>query len=244
MQGPSRPDSSSKDPAENAYTRREFLVRSGKAGAAGAIAATVPIRLLTPPAQAAPAGVLTKSERRTLRAAVARIVPAEGPGDWSAAEVGADEYIVGLLAGTGHIFAGGPTRRRFPRFQRLPRVKRIGWSREVRRLRKVYRRGLKELDARAGGDFASAPAPTQDAILTQLDDQRDPFFNALYENTMEGVYGHPVYGGNRNFRAWRQFAYQGDVHGVRFPGIGPEDAPWNVFGGYAPEEMAKPGKGP
>jgi hypothetical protein len=33
------------------------------------------------------------------------------------------------------------------------------------------------------------------------------------------------------------------VHGVRFfPRIGPPDAPWNVHGGYAPEEMIKPGK--
>ena len=31
------------------------------------------------------------------------------------------------------------------------------------------------------------------------------------------------------------------LHGVRFPNVGPKDAPWNVFGGYAPEEMAKPG---
>src|SRR5205814_1381221 len=82
-------------------------------------------------------------------------------------------------------------------------------------------------------------APTQDAILTGLDDRRDPFFNALVEHTMEGVYGHPVYGGNRNFRAWKAFGYQGDVHGVRFPGIGPPDAPWNRYGGYAPEEMGK-----
>ena len=27
------------------------------------------------------------------------------------------------------------------------------------------------------------------------------------------------------------------------PAFGPPDAPWNVFGGYAPEEMAKPGTG-
>src|SRR5207244_866956 len=136
------------------------------------------------------------------------------------------------------IYAGGPVRSRFARFQRLTRVKRIGWTREVRRLRKLYRRGLRDLDARAGGDFASLPAPAQHAILTELDDRGSDSFAALFAHTMEGVYGHPVYGGNRDYRAWKTFDYQGDVHGVRFPGIGPADAPWNVYGGYAPEEMA------
>ena len=59
---------------------------------------------------------------------------------------------------------------------------------------------------------------------------------------MEGVYSHPVYGGNRDYRGWKAFGYAGDVHGVRFPQIGPPDAPWNVYGGYAPEEMACRGR--
>jgi gluconate 2-dehydrogenase gamma chain len=220
-------------------SRREFLAASGKAGLASAVVASAPAKALA----AAPEGVLSPRERRTLRAAVARIVPADGPGDWSAADVGADASILQLLGGGGRIYAGGPTRRRFARFQPLSRVKRIGWSREIRRLRKLYRSGLRELDAQAGGDFAALPAPAQDAILTELDDRGDPFFAALYDHTMEGVYSHPVYGGNRDYVAWRTFGYQGDVHGVRFPNIGPPDAPWNVFGGYAPDEMAKPGDG-
>jgi gluconate 2-dehydrogenase gamma chain len=105
----------------------------------------------------------------------------------------------------------------------------------------VYSDGLAELDRLAGGDFAAVPPPVQDAILTTLDDRGDPFFAALYSHTMEGVYGHPVYGGNRDYLAWQSFGYAGDVHGVRFPGIGPADAPWNVYGGYAPQEMERPG---
>jgi gluconate 2-dehydrogenase subunit 3-like protein len=229
--------------AKRDYTRRAFLARAGRAGAAGAVASSAPLGLLAPPAAAAQSGVLSKNERRTLTAAVARIVPAERAGDWSAADVGADDYIVGLLAGIDRIYAGGPVRSRFKRFQRLWRVKRIGWTREVRRLRGLYKRGLADLDARAGGDFASIPAGAQDAILTALDLQADEFFAALFNHTMEGVYAHPVYGGNRNFRAWKHFGYQGDVHGVRFPRVGPAKAPWNVHGGYAPQEMIEPGKG-
>jgi hypothetical protein len=107
---------------------------------------------------------------------------------------GADEYIVTLLSNPTHpdrVYAGGPYRSRFARFQRLSRVKRIGWSREIRRLRRVYAQGLAELDLRmAGGDFAGAPAPTQDAILTELDYAGSAFFNAPYNHTLEGVYSH------------------------------------------------------
>jgi gluconate 2-dehydrogenase gamma chain len=232
-------------PLKRRLTRRQFLVSTGKAGVVGAVATGLPVQILSAPdVSAATSNVLSKSDQRTLRAAVARIVPAEQPGDWTAADVGADAYILGLLAGVRRIYAGGPIRRRFARFQPLSRVKRIGWGREVRRLRKVYRRGLRDLDARAGGDFASIPAEAQDAILTALDYQDDAFFGTLVDHTIEGVYSHPVYGGNKEFTAWNAFGYEGDVHGVRFPRIGPTDAPWNEYGGYAPEEMAKPGKGP
>ncbi len=221
-------------------TRRQALGQAGRAGAAGALVVAMPPAL----ARAAAPGRsgLSPSQLRTLRAAVARIVPASGPGDWSAADVGADNYIVTLLAGTSRIYAGGPVRSRFARFQQLSRVKRIGWSREVRRLRKLYATGLTQLDQMAGGNFATLPAPAQDSILTRLDYGASEFFGALCNHTFEGVYSHPIYGGNRDYRAWKAFGYAGDVHGVRFPHLGPPGAPWNVYGGYAPEEMVQPGK--
>jgi hypothetical protein len=197
--------------------------------------------LALPASVFAAAPVLTSSELRTLRAAVARIIPAEHTGDWSAADVGADLYIQNLLAGPEQIFAGGPNRAEFAQFQKLSRIKRQGWVAEVGRLRGVYRAGLKQLGDRAGGNFAGAPALLQDTVLRTLDLGGSDFFAALYHHVMEGVYSHPVYGGNKDYRAWQTFGYQGDVHGVRFPNIGPPDASWNVHGGYAPEEMRRPG---
>jgi hypothetical protein len=217
-------------------TRRQVLGRAGKAGATLAIAPGL-VRW----ANAVIGAQLSQQQLRTLRAAVARIVPAEGAGDWSAADVGADNYIVALLSGTGRIYAGGPYRSSFGNFQVLSRVKQIGWSAEIRRLRVLYQSGLAELDRLALGDFAAALPELQDVILTLLDDTGSDFFTALYNHTLEGVYSHPVYGGNADYRAWQAFGYAGDVHGVRFPNIGPADAPWNVYGGYAPEEMARPG---
>jgi len=214
-----------------ARTRRELLRDSGAAMLVLALPASV----------FAAAPVLSASELRTLKAAAARIIPAEHAGDWSAADVGADLYIQNLLAGPEQIFAGGPNRAEFAQFQKLSRIKRQGWVAEVERLRGVYRAGLKQLDARAGGNFAGVPAVLQDTILRTLDLGGSDFFAALYHHVMEGVYSHPVYGGNKDYRAWQTFGYQGDVHGVRFPNIGPPDASWNVHGGYAPEEMRRPG---
>ena len=223
------------------FTRRDLLAGAAKLSAAGALLKAFPIRSLVPLAAASP--VLAASQRRTLDAALARMIPAEGPGDWSAADVGAGDYIERLLTGDGNIYAGGPTREHFGEFQSLSRVKEIGWADEIKRLRKLYADGLAELDHRASGSFADAPAPVQDLVLESLDLEGSPFFAALYAHTMEGVYSHPIYGGNQRYRAWKDLCYQGDVHGVRFPTRGSRGA-WNTYGGYAPEEMAGPGECP
>lgn len=206
------------------------------------------------PASAGPGSFLTPDERGTLDAALARMVPAESPDDWSAADVGAGDYIDRLLTSfdpdveSPPIYAGGPTRDHFDAPQPLTRVKELGWRVHVNRLRDLYRAGLGELDRRAGGDFAEAPAPVQDAILETFDHEDDPFFEALYHHTMEGVYSHPVYRGNEDYRPWEDLDYQGDVHGRRFPdelhaddALEVSDGSWNEQGGYAPEEMILPG---
>lgn len=224
------------------FTRRQFLTGAARAGAAGAVASALPLRsAATLGASTAETAVFSARERATLEAALARMIPAEPPGTWSAVEAGALGYVERLLAGTSDIYAGGPTRDHFSDFQPLSRVKEIGWENEVTRLRTVYRDGLRELDARAGGNFAAVPSPVQDTILTELDMDGSPFFTALFHHTMEGVYSHPVYGGNAEYVAWRTFGYAGDVHGVRYPHEGDPSAPWNVYGGYGPIEMGEPG---
>lgn len=231
-------------------SRREFLAAAAKTGAAGAAAGMVPAGALAPQEAAAAARYLSARRRRTLDAALERMIPADGPQDWSAADVGAGDYIDRLLVGfdadaqTGRIYAGGPYRRQFDEYQSMSRAKRLAWQKEIRRLRTLYTRGLADLDARAGGDFAAAPAERRDAILAQLDLERSAFFATLFAHTMEGVYSHPTYGGNAGYRAWKDLCYQGDVHGVRFPGVGRAGDPWNRFGGYAPSEISKPGECP
>lgn len=218
------------------------MATAARAGAAGAALSSVPLGVPAPRASAADP-VLSVERRRTLDAALARMIPAEGPGDWSAADVGVGDYIERILTGAGDVYAGGPMREQFADFRPLGRVKEMGWAGEIDRLRALYDDGLAELDRRAGGSFADASEAIQDLVLTTLDLERSPFFAALYEHTMEGAYAHPVYGGNTGYRTWIDLCYQGDVHGVRFPTEGSIGA-WNVHGGYAPEEMIEPGACP
>ncbi|MCA1831393.1 MAG: gluconate 2-dehydrogenase subunit 3 family protein [Actinomycetota bacterium] len=223
------------------YSRRQFLAGAAKTAAAGAAASAISLPSAIPKLAAAlpEAWSFTNDERATLRAAIARIVPADGPGDWSAVDAGADNYIAQLLSGDNVMYAGG-----WPaigtEFQDLSRVKEFGWHAEIVRLRGVYRAGLADLDARAGtGSFANAPAAQQEAILRAMDLEGSAFFAALYDHTMEGVYSHPVYGGNTNRIAWDAFGYQGDVHGVRYSS---DPGPWQTYGGYSPGEMSRPGE--
>jgi hypothetical protein len=136
------------------------------------------------------------------------------------------------------IHAGGPFSGRagggrddFKRFVELDRQAALGWrirlegsrgrrEREfagpVRGLQQVYRDGLAHLDARArgalGGDFASAPAAAQDAILSDLDDDRvQELVGVAFANTLEAVYGPPEYGGNHGLVGWRYTDWPGDT---------------------------------
>ena len=231
------------------WSRRDFLRLAGTAAAGTAIAAVGGPALAT---SAPPQGFLSAGERGALSAATARIVPARGPGDWSAADLGAVDYIDNLLSGfdrdtaTGAIYAGGPYRlpggggSGFSKFVPLSRIKAAGWRTQVERWRALYALGAARLDNSAGGSFAAAPEALQDLILEELDLSGDAFFAVLYDHTMEGTYAHPVYGGNRGYRAWQDFGFAGDVHGVRFPVTGSRGS-WNQYGGFSPEEIVVAG---
>ncbi|MGH9097355.1 MAG: gluconate 2-dehydrogenase subunit 3 family protein [Acidimicrobiales bacterium] len=247
------------------WSRREFLIYGGTAVLAGSTALALPASasatmrksvqgsIDADEATTGPgSGFLDAGQRSTLSAAVAQIVPATGPLDWSAADLGVVDYIDNLLSGFdrdpagGGIYPGGPYRLSSPagpgfsEFLELSRVKLIGWRRQVDTWRGQYVDGLALLDSTSGGDFAAAPSVVQELILLDLDTAGSSFFGALFDHTMEGTYSHPVYGGNRGARSWQWLGFAGDVHGVRFPEVGSRGA-WNVYGGYAPEEIIAPG---
>lgn len=137
------------------------------------------------------AETLNDEQRACLAAIAARIFPrTDTPG---ALEVGAVDYIEQALAGA---YADS-----------LP----------------AYRGGLDALDGHCreayGNTFAPLPAETQDTVLRDLETGAAPvvngreFFEMARQHTLEGVFGDPQYGGNRDMAGWRMVGFPGQQHG-------------------------------
>lgn len=79
--------------------------------------------------------------------------------------------------------------------------------RHYRRHRAAYEAGLQEADrvskGRCGAALAEAPAKMQLEIATAVEKQQAEFFELLRKHTMEGYYGSPRHGGNRDAVSWR-----------------------------------------
>ena len=133
---------------------------------------------------------LTPAEAETLRAMVARLIPADenGPG---ALEARADRFIDRALAGAlknqKNAYTAG-----------LAAVN-------------AYAQSSK------GAAFAKLSAADQDALLTEMQANRatgfnggsGPFFNLVRTNTIQGTFSDPFYGGNENFIGWDLIGYPG-----------------------------------
>lgn len=86
----------------------------------------------------------------------------------------------------------------------------------------IYRRGLIFVDAyaqeRFGADFIELTDTQQDEILTDMDEDTATgfegpsgraFFTQLRNDTIEGAFSDPMYGGNRNKVGWALIGYPG-----------------------------------
>lgn len=166
---------------------RRAVLRGG--AAVGAVTA-LPPRVWLKAQAAAPYANLTPAEAATLEAVVGRLIPADasGPG---ALEAGAARYIDGAL---GSALAAQ---------------------------RPAYAGGLAALEAyaraTAGAPFAALPPERQDAVLTDVEQNRatgftpssGAFFDLVLGHTLEGTFGDPSYGGNRDFIGWELLGYPG-----------------------------------
>ncbi len=118
---------------------------------------------------------LTVDEARTLAAICDQIIPAD---DFpSASQAGVLDYIDRQLI------------------------------RHYREHQEAYRRGLEHVEAlsrsRFGRDLASLSTQQQLAIVSALEQQEPQFFALLRNHTMEGYYGSPRHGGNRDAASWK-----------------------------------------
>jgi gluconate 2-dehydrogenase gamma chain len=91
-----------------------------------------------------------------------------------------------------------------------------------------YRAGLKALAEHIGGAFGGKSLPQlsaqdQDKVLAGLESgsialknvDGAQFFALLLQNTQEGFFADPIYGGNRNMAGWRLIGFPGARYDYR-----------------------------
>jgi gluconate 2-dehydrogenase gamma chain len=80
-------------------------------------------------------------------------------------------------------------------------------GRHYRRHRKTYAAGLEQANRisrdRFGASLESVSPQQQLAVVTALESQNHAFFELVREHTLEGYYGSPRHGGNRDAVSWR-----------------------------------------
>jgi gluconate 2-dehydrogenase gamma chain len=133
---------------------------------------------------------LTPAEAETLRAIIARIIPADenGPG---ALEARADRFIDRALG-------GALKNQRSTYATGLAAVEAYAQSSKA-------------------APFAKLSPADQDAVLTDLQANRatgfnggsGQFFNLVRTHTIQGTFSDPFYGGNENFIGWDLIGYPG-----------------------------------
>ena len=171
-------------PMDDEISRRTLL----------ASAAFVPLAALTASAQqarqaAAAPTALSAAHMKTLEAFIDRLIPTDelGPG---AVQAGAQIYIDRALA--------GPNANE----------------------KDTFLQGLEAVDAYArrvhGAPLAELSAEKRDQLLTEIDNntaqglpQGRQFFNRARTLTLQGMFGDPYYGGNKNFAGWDLIRYPG-----------------------------------
>ena len=162
---------------------------------------------------------LSPAESAFIEAAVARLIPSDqtGPG---AIEAGVPRFIDRQLSGPygagDHFYLQAP----FPEGQPTQ-----GW--QMAAPAQVYRAAIAGVDrwttAAYGRPFAALDASTQDQALKALEDGKadlgetdsKAFFALLLQNTLEGYFADPIYGGNRDMAAWRMIGFPGARYDLR-----------------------------
>jgi gluconate 2-dehydrogenase gamma chain len=118
---------------------------------------------------------LTGDETRTLNAICDQLIPADQ--DPGAAATGAVVFIDRQLAGP------------------------------YRRYRRAYREGLVRTAALSSKMFGKPldqlAGEQRLAVVERIEEDARPFFEMVLAHTMQGFYGSPRHGGNRDYASWR-----------------------------------------
>ena len=177
-------------------------------------------------------------QRRTIEAAMARIIPTDHePG---AREAGTIDFLDRYLSGLDYIYA----RPDGSGFDRLEGKRAEAWRRRIEIVRHKYLEGIEELNQRSrgefGDDFIDLGPDQQDFILALMEQPEreeerareeeqsvagfappEPalqqiaaeidldFFPLLALHTRQGFLADPIYGGNRDRVGWNVIGFPG-----------------------------------
>ncbi len=156
----------------------------------------------------------TAPESAFVEAAVSRLIPKDelGPG---ALEAGVSYFIDQQLAGT--FGTGAKTYRQGPWGESIPEQ---GYQLPLTP-QEVYRLGIALTNTyctkKYGKTFDGLSGQEQEEVLKGLDSgtvllgelPAKTFFGMLYDNTMEGFFADPIYGGNRDKVGWKLVGFPG-----------------------------------
>ena len=164
---------------------------------------------------------LSAPEIEFVTAAVARLIPADdlGPG---AVEAGAGVFIDRQLAGdygrAARWYMQGPWAKGEKTQGYQTRYTPAG----------LYRAAIREIDQAVAGEhrgatFAKLDTADQDRWLKDLEDGKPglptvdakEFFTMLLQNTQEGFWSDPLYGGNRDMVGWKMIGFPGARYDYR-----------------------------
>jgi len=241
-----QPSSATKVDAHHISLRRRRLLGASVALplSAGAVAAVIQREMpwregtasVPDAAQGKPAndayGFLTAAEAEFLSAAVARLIPADdlGPGAFEAgAVVFIDRQLAGEYGRASRWYMQGPWAKGDSTQGYQSRYTPAG----------LYRAAIHEIDQavadeRRAATFAKLETADQDRWLKDLEDGKpelptvdaNAFFKMLLQNTQEGFWSDPIYGGNRDMVGWKLIGFPGarydhsafvGRHGERYP---------------------------
>jgi gluconate 2-dehydrogenase gamma chain len=197
-------------------------------------AADAPSVLANPPRQGNGSGYifLSPAEAGLVEAAVARLIPKDDLGA-GAVEAGVPVFIDRQLAGDygrgARWYMQGPWGEGEPTQGYQTRLTPAA----------LYRAAIRDVDAAVAHEgraatFAKLGADDQDRWLHQLEGGKvqlpsvdaKTFFELLHQNTLEGFFADPLYGGNRDMVGWKLIGFPGARydqrpyvarHGERYP---------------------------
>lgn len=176
-----------------------------------------------PPTQVLPEGwqFFTPQEAALVEAIVDRIIPADDlsmGGKEAGCAIYIDRQLMGAFGTSSRLYTQGPF---------LPGLPTQGYQGEANPAQR-YRTGLAAIDAflkqRDGKTFVQLQPADQDAFLTAMEAGKvdlpngvkaPGFFALLLQNTMEGFFADPVYGGNKDMVSWRMLGFPGARYDYR-----------------------------